>query len=133
MIRTLTLGFFVFALTAGPAAAACMGPSPAITHVGVQFTNSRGGLNTYHIVGTVTNLGSAGQPSNTLQFVEIYDAQTGIKLDSRGIQPISEGASAHFSYAWQRSSEAAAGSSTLLFRMYVEGSTCAKSSYKLTL
>ncbi len=56
----------------------------------------------------MTNLGSAGQPNNTLQFVDIW--QYGNKLDDKGIPPLAPGQSANFSYMWQRSAEAARGS-----------------------
>jgi hypothetical protein len=137
MTRTSTTLFLVLALAPAAApAAACLGPNPAITHVAVQSTSSSGGVNRYHIVGAVTNLGTTGQPSNVLQFVDIYDAQTMTKLDSRGISPLSVGATVHFTYDWKRSSEAQAGSSTLLFRMnMVQGSNCspANGALKLTL
>jgi hypothetical protein len=135
MIRALTLGFFVFALTAGQAAAACMGSMPSITHVGVQSTSSSGGLNRYRIVITVENLGSMSQPSNVVQTVDIYDAQAGTKLDARGIPPIGVGGTQHAYYDWMRSSDAAARSSTLLFRLHIKaGNTCnSRSSRTLTL
>ncbi|MBV8531994.1 MAG: hypothetical protein JO104_11820 [Candidatus Eremiobacteraeota bacterium] len=115
MIRTLILGLFILAVSPQPAVAACAGPNPAITSVHVPYHNTKGQLNIYHIVGTVTNEGSSGQPSNVLQFVDIY--QYGQKLDSRGIPPLAAGASYNFSYNWARSVEAAAGSSMMNFRM----------------
>jgi len=83
----------------------------------------------------VRNLGSMSQPSNVLQFVDIYDAQTGVKLDSRGIPPISVAGTQHVRYLWMRNTDAAAGSSTLLFKLDIQqGNTCnSASSMKLTL
>ncbi len=115
---------FLLVQTAGAAVAAtCAGANPAVTAVAVKNVTSDGKLNNYHIVGTVTNLGSAGQPSNTLQFVDIW--QYGNKLDDKAIPPLAAGASANFSYVWQRSTDAASGTTTLNFRIRMEqGSDC---------
>lgn len=135
MIRTLILGFFVFALTAGPAAAACMGPHVAISHVGVQSRSSANGENRYRIIITVTNNGSMSQPSNVLQFVNIYDANSNTKLDARGIGPIPIAGTTHVTYDWFRASDAGVGTTTLSFRMnIVQGNTCSSTgSMSLTL
>ena len=134
MIRTLILGLFIVALIPQPVTAACAGPNPAITSVHVVYHNTNGKLNTYHIVGTVTNEGSSGQPSSALQFVDIW--YYGDKLDSRGIPPLPVGGSYNFSYNWPRSVEAAAGSSTLNFRIDMRsGINCnpANGTYSLKL
>jgi hypothetical protein len=124
VIRTLSIVLLLLAQTAAAAVAAtCAGANPAITSVGVKGVSSNGKLNTYHIVGTVTNLGSAGQPANTLQFVDIW--QYAVKLDDKGIPPLAPGQSATFSYMWQRSTDAASGTTTLNFRIrMVQGSDC---------
>jgi hypothetical protein len=130
MIRILSVIFFMLAESAiGATAATCAGPNPMITRVVVQNVTP-GPAAQYHIVGTVTNWGS-GQPSNTLQFVDIY--QYGVKLDDKGIAPLAHGQSATFSYTWVRNPEAAKASTTLDFRMNtVQGSACAPNTYHLT-
>lgn len=80
---------------------------------------SNGGLNSYTLRAKVVNLGSAGQASNTLQFVDIYKGS--IKKDSRGIPPLAAGQSYTFNYVTTRSAEAGAGTSALAFRMDVRG------------
>ncbi len=135
MIRTISIVLFLLAQTGAAAlAATCAGANPAITSVAVKNVTSDGRLNDYHIEGTVTNLGSAGQPNNTLQFVEIW--QYGNKLDDKGIPPLAPGHSASFSYMWQRSAEAARGTTILNFRIRMEqGSDCnpGNGTYSLTL
>ncbi len=135
MIRTISIVLFLLAQTGAAAVAAtCAGANPAITSVAVKNVTSDGRLNDYHIVGTVTNLGSSGQPNNTLQFVDIW--QYGNKLDDKGIPPLAPGQSASFSYMWQRSAEAARGSTILNFRIRMEqGSDCnpGNGTYSLTL
>ena len=120
-------------LPASVAAATCNGPNPAITSVAVKNVTANGGVNTYHLVGTVTNLGTQGQPSNTLQFVDIYaDTQ---KHDNRGIPPLAPGQSYTFGYDWQRSSDAGNGTTTVHFRIQMkQGSDCnpANGSYSVT-
>jgi subtilase family serine protease len=135
MIRTMSIVVFLFAQTGVAAVAAtCAGANPAITKVAVQSVTSDGKLNNYHIVGTVANFGSQTQPSNTLQFVDIW--QYGVRLDAKSIRPLAPGQSATFSYLWRRSTDAARGTSTLNFRIRMEqGSDCnpANGSYNLTL
>jgi subtilase family serine protease len=111
------------ALTAPSPAATCAGPDPAITDVVVKNVSGSAGLNTYHLSGTVSNVGGAAQASNTLQFVEIY--VDGQKRDSRGIPPLAPGGTYTFGYDWQRSSDAGTGTTTVRFRMHVrQGADC---------
>ncbi len=135
MIRTMAIVTFLLAQTGTAAVAAtCAGANPAITKVAVQSVTSNGKLNYYHIVGTVANFGSQSQPSNTLQFVDIW--QYGVRLDAKGIRPLAPLQSTTFSYVWQRSTEAARGTSTLNFRIRMEqGSDCnpANGTYNLTV
>jgi subtilase family serine protease len=135
MIRAMSIVVFLLAQTGVAAVAAtCAGANPAITKVAVQSVTTDGKLNNYHIVGTVVNFGSQTQPSNTLQFVDIW--QYGNRLDDKAIRPLAPGQSATFSYLWQRSVDAARGTSTLNFRVRMEqGSDCnpANGSYNLTL
>jgi hypothetical protein len=124
MIRILCVVVFILAQSAVAATAAtCSGGNPAITSVAVKNVTSNGGLNYYHITGKVQNLGTQSEPSNTLQFVDIW--QYGDRLDSRGIPPLAAGQSYTFSYVWQRNPEAARGSTTLNFRVRMaQGSDC---------
>lgn len=124
MIRALTATLFAVALTSPVAsAAACNGPDPAITSVVVKNVTTSGRLNTYHIVGTVTNLGSQAQPSNALQFVDIYVDR--MKRDDRGIPPLRPGQSYTFGYDWSRSTDAGNGTTTAHFQMDIrQGSDC---------
>jgi hypothetical protein len=124
MIRLLTAILFALALVPGPApAAGCAGANPAITSAVVKNVTTSGGLNNYHIVGTVTNLGTQGQPSNTLQFVDVYiDGQ---KRNDRGIPPLAPGQSYNFGFDWSRSTGAGPGTTTVRFRIrMVQGSDC---------
>jgi hypothetical protein len=123
MIRSLSVVFLVVALQpAGAAAGTCAGANPAVTSVVVRAVTP-GPTNIYHLTGTVENLGSSGQPENTLQFVDIY--QYGSRIDNRGIPPLAAGQSHAFTYTWLRNPEAAKGSTTLDFRIrMVQGSDC---------
>jgi hypothetical protein len=124
MIRLLSAALFAALLApVGSPAATCAGANPAITSVVVKNVTTAGQLNTYHIVGTVTNLGSAAQPSNTLQFIDIYvDRQ---KRNDRGIPPLAPGQSYTFGFDWSRSSDAGPGTTTAHFRLrMVQGSDC---------
>lgn len=134
MIRALTVILFALAVAPlGAPAATCAGPNPAITSVVVKNVTSSGGLNVYHLVGTVTNLGSQAQASNTLQFVDVYiDRQ---KHDDRGIPPLAPGQSYTFGFDWQRSTDAGNGTTTVHFRMDMrQGSDCnpANGAYSVT-
>ncbi len=103
-----------------------MGADPAIVSVAVKGMQSTGGLNHYTLSGKVVNLGSASQPSNTLQFVDIYKGST--KLDSRGVPPLRMGASYAFEYVSDRSAQAGDQTTTLAFRMDVRGEQSCNSS-----
>jgi hypothetical protein len=125
MIRILTAAALLVLTLAPPPtlAAACAGADPAITSVVVKNVTSNGQVNQYHIVGTVTNLGAAGQPSNTLQFVDIYVDRS--KRDDRGVPPLAPGQSYTFGYTWVRSMDAGNGTTTAHFRMDMrQGQDC---------
>lgn len=117
MLRTIAcaaLGF-VLAATAAGAAATCAGADPAITAVGVAGVTPAGGIDQYHIAGTVVNHGSQGQASNVLQFVDIY--QNGQRLDAKSIPPLAAGQSFTFTYVALRSTDAGKGTTTLHFQL----------------
>jgi hypothetical protein len=116
MFRFAIFALLVFGQTAAASAAAgCAGADPAITSVAVKGMSSDGSINSYDLSGTVVNLGSVGQASDVLQFVNIYKG--GVKLDSRGIPPLKPGESYTFSYASSRSKDAGNGSTVLRFAM----------------
>lgn len=124
MIRVLIALLVLLALAPEAApAAGCAGANPALTSVTVKNVTTSGQLNTYHMVGTVTNLGSQGQPSNTLQFVDIYVDQ--MKKNDRGIPPLAPGQSYTFGFDWPRSTDAGSGTTTVHYRIrMVQGSDC---------
>lgn len=93
----------------------CMGADPAVVSVVVAGMRSNAGLNSYTLRATVVNLGSQPQPSNTLQFVDIFNGDT--KNDSRGIPPLRSGESYVFDYITTRSAQAGVQTSALSFRM----------------
>ena len=126
MIRLVTVTFVLIALApigASATSTTCLGSNPGVGHVHVAGMASSGQATRYHLVGTVTNLGTVGQPSNVLQFVDIW--HDGQKVDSRGIPPIALGGHYTFSYDWLRASDAGSGTTTLIFRLrMVSGSNC---------
>jgi len=104
-------------LTALPAmvsTATCHGADPAITGVTTTQT-ANGALTTYTLKVTVTNLGSTGQRSNVLQSVEIR--LDGAKKGEKGLPPLAAGAKYSFPYDVQRSSDAAAGTTRVVFHL----------------
>ncbi len=118
MSRTTILALLALVITLGASpAASCAGADPAIVSVGVKNVTRDGALNTYHITGTVTNVGSQAQANNVLQFVDIYMAEQ--KLDAKSIPPLAAGQSYTFTYDYQRSPDAGAGSTHLRFQIEV--------------
>ena len=123
MNRALILVFVLALIPVGAFAQRCLGGNPAITHVEVQSTHNMGKMNTYHLVGTVKNMGTANQPSNTLQFVDIYDGAQ--RVDAKTIPPLTSSGSFTFTYNWNRASDAGAGTTTFEFKIrMVHGTNC---------
>jgi hypothetical protein len=122
--RALILGIFAIALVpVGVSAQRCLGGNPAIVHVEVQTVHRMGQMNQYRLAGAVENMGSASQPSSTLQFVDIYDG--GDKVDSKTIPPLTQAGTQHFTYNWSRNADAGAGSTTFTFKIrMVNGTNC---------
>jgi hypothetical protein len=115
-MRTVMLTAILLAqLSANAAAASCAGADPGIVSVKVGNVAGNGSVNHYTLVGKVTNLGSAKQASNVLQFVDIY--QNGTRLEDRGVPPLAPGQSYTFSYDWQRASDAGTGTTTMNFSL----------------
>ena len=116
MIGAIILALFVnVRVPFEVAAAACVGADPAIASVALKGVHTDGGLNIYHFSGVVTNVGHAGQASNVLQFVGIYE--DGIRRDVRSIPPLKAGASFPFVYDYQRSTDAGDGTTSLRFQL----------------
>jgi len=116
MSRIAILALFAIVATLGTAPApTCAGANPAIVSVAVENVAANGALNTYHITGTVTNLGSQPQANNVLQFVDMYMARE--KLDAKGIPPLAPGQSYTFAFDYQRSHDAGNGSTNLRFQI----------------
>lgn len=78
-----------------------------------------GGLNNYHFRVTVVNDGTATQPTDTLQFVNIYN-DAGDKLDAKGVPPLAPGQSYTVNYELPRSRDAGNGTSNLKFELNPE-------------
>jgi len=98
----------------------CAGAGPAILSVTVTGVDHDGGLNRYHIRGTVENVGSASEASNTLQSVDIFKGSE--KLDAKSVPPLKPGQSYAFSYVSARSADAGKGTTTLTFQLHVRPS-----------
>ena len=112
MIRASIAGFVILALAPlGAPAASCTGVDVAIVHAGIASTSSSGNVNHYNLTATLTNLGTVAQHANILGSVDI--SMYGQKLDQRGVKPLAPGESTTISWTWQRSSEAAKGTSTI--------------------
>jgi hypothetical protein len=136
MLRIIVASL-VFLATAAPAfASPCNGGNLAVRSVAVKNVTTVGNLNRYEIAGTVTNVGSASEPSNTLQSVDIY--QGADKLDSKSIPPLQTGQSYVFSYVYMRSTDAGHGTTPLSFKPDVRhassaSATCSPASHGATL
>lgn len=117
MFRIAILALLALTSTSLAAAAAgtCAGPDPSLGNITVTGVTQDGGLNDYHITGTVTNAGSATQAKDVLQSVDIYMADQ--KLDSKSIPPLAAGQSAQFTYVYQRSKDAGQGTTRLRFML----------------
>ncbi|HTU83566.1 MAG TPA: hypothetical protein VMF61_15665 [Candidatus Acidoferrales bacterium] len=134
MLAMLVAAAVTIAQAAGaPAAPACGGL--AFQSVAVKTVTSAAGLNHYQITGTVINNGTKAQPSNTLQFVDIFTSAHQ-KLNDRGIPPLKPGQTYTFGYTYDRSIQAGNGTSHLVFRIDMRQpappANCAPATYPLT-
>jgi hypothetical protein len=127
-----SLGFFALAAlcSTGYARAGCTGSDPSVTTVAVTSMTSDAVLAHYQITGTVVNLGTENQPSNTLQSVDIFSGTQ--KLDAKSIPPLKAGQSFTFTYTSDRSIDAGKGSSKLTFTMDVQNITSREQNCDLT-
>ena len=113
-MRTFMLSITLAALVSpSVASAACHGVDLGIGSVKVANVASNGSVNHYTLVGTVTNTGDQKQPSNALQFVDIFT--NGQRVNDRGIPPLAPGQSYTFSYVWPRSTDAGNDTTTIRF------------------
>jgi hypothetical protein len=126
MLRTIIAALILIAPSAVANAASCSGAHAVITSVSVKNVESAGGLNTYHITGTVVNDGSEGQASNVLQSVDIYQGVE--KKDTKSIPPLAAGQSYTFDYVAQRSADAGNGTTKMKFQMDPASGTCGSDS-----
>ncbi len=113
------IGFLASALLVGAntavATGTCSGADPAIVGATVKSVSEVAGVNHYVIGVSVMNHGNAGQPSDVLQSVDVF--QNGNKVDTKGIPPLTAGQLYHFNYAFMRSAGAADGTTILKFAL----------------
>lgn len=95
----------------------CSGADPAIVGASLKSATPNGDLTHYVVDVTVTNRGGAGQPSNLLQSVDVYQDAT--KVDQKGVLPLKPGQTAVVEYRFDRSNQAAHRSTRLRFQLHV--------------
>jgi hypothetical protein len=93
----------------------CAATYPVITSVAVQNVMPDAGVNQYTIRVSVMNRGQNSQASNALQSVQIYQDAT--KVGEKGIPPLKAGGTYAFPYRFTRNSDAADGTTNLVFRL----------------
>jgi len=71
----ITAVLLVLQSAVASASTACAGADPALISVVVKSVAHSAGVNRYNLTGTVVNLGGAGQVSDVLQFVDIYQTR----------------------------------------------------------
>ena len=106
-----------FLLAATLNAPACANPS--IVSTSVQSVANLGALDRYTVAIVVQNAGSLRQPSDLLQSVDVF--QDHERVDRIGLQPLPPGQSQRVIYRFDRSAEAGAGSTELLFSLDLNG------------
>lgn len=118
MLRLTIITLFLLSQsTPAWATSSCYGSNLALTSATVKGVTPAGALNQYQIGATVTNLGNAPEPNNTLQFVNMYQAEVGEKLDAKGVPPLMPGQSYTVTYTYQRSRDAGNGTTKLAFQL----------------
>jgi hypothetical protein len=88
---------------------------PAIASAVASQVGDNGDLATYDVAVTVKNAGRAAEPSSLLQSIQVF--QDGTKVDQKGTPPLPAGRSATVHYRFQRSPDARALSTHLLFKL----------------
>jgi opacity protein-like surface antigen len=118
-IRALASAVMAVCALTGPVAAQCIAPTVAAARIG-GVTRSDG-LNHYRVVMNIENAHDA-QPSDTLQFVDIY--HDGVKLDAIGVPPLKSSGSYSAAYTFTRSSDAGEGTTTLNLQIEMRQPVC---------
>src|SRR5579863_8711471 len=95
----------------------CKGADPAIVGVVVQSVSRSGDVNHYTLSGSVMNRGTADQPSNVLQSVDVY--QNGQKVGAKGVPPLTVGQVYKFPFTFQRAADAQDGSTRFTFKIHM--------------
>ena len=118
--------FLLLSLLAAPAgaaspAAACSGADPAIVKTALQSSTQNGPLRHLVVAITVSNLSDVKQASNVLQSVAVY--QDGNKVDNKGVKPLAAHQLQTVTYTFDRSAQAAPGTTHLRFKLSLEGAT----------
>ena len=94
----------------------CSASGPTVTGASVRSVARNGDLNRYVVAIVVTNVGSQSQSGNTLQSVDVM--QNDVKVDQKGVIPLHAGQTTTVTYQFERSAEAAPGSTNLVFRIH---------------
>ncbi|MBV8172011.1 MAG: hypothetical protein JO219_08785 [Candidatus Eremiobacteraeota bacterium] len=93
--------------------------NPSIVSAGVESVAQNGALNRYTIAIVVQNQGGVTQPSDLLESVDVI--QAGQKTGQMGLQPLHPGQSQKVIYTFDRSNEAANGTTDLTFSLDFNG------------
>ncbi len=117
--------FLWLSLFASPVIAAsgstCTGSDPAIVKTALQSSTQNGALAHFVVAITVSNSSDVKQASNVLQSVAVY--QDGNKVDNKGVKPLAAHQSTTVTYTFDRSAQAAPGTTHLRFKLSLEGAT----------
>jgi hypothetical protein len=118
------------------AAGSCANPS--IISAKVQSATMHGTLRHYTIAIVVKNIGNLRQPGNLLQSLDVL--QNDQRVGKIGLQPLAPGQSQKVTYGFDRSPDAGAGTTNLLFKLDFNGrsgndTTChgGKEAFSLTV
>jgi hypothetical protein len=128
------LAALLVAAAALPAGAACRPGDVSIVSATPDGARSDGSLDDVRVTVVVRNEGGSVQSGNTLQSVDIY--QAGSRVGAKGIPPLRPGQSYAFTYTFQRSPEAAPGTTQLLFRLVGDnpaGAACVNAAQRIRL
>ena len=121
MLASVSLLSFLTSSTVAASGGACTGPDPAIVKTALQSSTENGSLRHLVVAITVSNLGDVKQASNVLQAVAVY--QDGNKVDNKGVKPLGAHQLTTVTYTFDRSAQAAPGTTHLRFKLGLEGAT----------